>query len=92
MGAFKRDIRTTAAAKDARLLYIAPEIAPGLLVEYKRDQKSGLALLQHPDGAKNWKAIDARYCNLAQLDIPKLRCLRRRDSPSQIVLWLAVVL
>ena len=34
--------------------------AEGRLVEYKRNMRTGLALLLHPDGKQNWSAIDTR--------------------------------
>lgn len=37
------------------------EAEVGLLVEYKKSQKSGLALITDRDGKRNWKAIDTRY-------------------------------
>ena len=58
---FRPSISTSATAKDLQLLHTQPEIAAGALVEFKRDQKAGLALLQSPDGSKNWKAVDLRY-------------------------------
>lgn len=56
----KKDFSTSAVVKEAHLLYAQPDIAAGLLVEFKRDQKAGLALLQQPDGHKNWRAVDPR--------------------------------
>ena len=35
----------------------------GLLVEYRKAQKTGLALITDKDGKRNWKAIDTRYCS-----------------------------
>lgn len=32
----------------------------GVLVEYKKDQKAGLALVLGRDGKRNWKAVDIR--------------------------------
>ena len=32
----------------------------GCLVEFKKDTKTGLALLQRPDGKRNWFAMDVR--------------------------------
>lgn len=37
-----------------------PEICPGRLVEYKRDTRTGLALINKADGRRNWVATDAR--------------------------------
>ncbi len=37
------------------------EVGEGSLVEYKKDQKSGLALVTERDGKRNWKAVDTRW-------------------------------
>jgi len=34
-------------------------------VEYKKDQKSGLALITQRDGKRNWNAIDTRLVQLS---------------------------
>jgi hypothetical protein len=39
---------------------VQEEITEGSLVEYKKDQKSGLALITEKDGKRNWKALDTR--------------------------------
>lgn len=36
------------------------EAEVGLLVEFKKVQKTGLALVTDRDGKRNWKAVDAR--------------------------------
>ena len=34
--------------------------AAGTLIEFRKDQKVGLALIQEADGKRNWKAVDTR--------------------------------
>ena len=40
------------------------EVCPGRLIEFKRDTRSGLALVERPDGKRNWIAVDARWACL----------------------------
>lgn len=55
----------TAALAAADLEDDADDLLPGRLVEYKRDTRSGLALISRADGKRNWIISDPRCCSLA---------------------------
>lgn len=45
---------------------VAPDheeaVAAGTLIEFRKDKdRTGFALIQEPDGKRNWKAVDARW-------------------------------
>ena len=60
-------VRSAAAAAFAAVEDDSEEICPGRLVEFKRDTRSGLALIERPDGKRNWILVDIRFADVALL-------------------------
>lgn len=64
-----RQISVSTAVREKNSAVAAPQACAeeGVLVEYKKDQKSGLALITERDGKRNWKAIDIRHSSICIL-------------------------